>query len=122
MMLWGADDFARARMRLGELPEARIASERARLNALGGLVETVECRRALLLRHFGENPLERCGNCDNCLEPTAQVDATVLAQKLPSAVYRTGPSFGAGHVAAVLTRTEGRRGGIEWVITCSSRW
>src|SRR3546814_7917319 len=65
MMLWGADDFARARMRLGELPEARIASERARLNALGGLVETVECRRALLLRHFGENPLERCGNCDN---------------------------------------------------------
>src|SRR3546814_12700542 len=101
MMLWGADDCARARMRLGELPEARIASERARLNALGGLVETVGCRRALLLRHFGENPLERCGNCDNCLEPTAQVDATVLAQKLLSAVYRTGQSFGAGHVEEI---------------------
>src|SRR3546814_15173064 len=100
MMLWGADDFARARMRLGELPEARIASERARLNALGGLVETVECRRALLLRHFGENPLERCGNCDNCLEPSAQVDATVLAQKLLTEVYRPGPSFDDGTVRA----------------------
>src|SRR3546814_2547925 len=44
LMLWGAEDFARARMRLGELPEARVAGERARLNALGALVETVECR------------------------------------------------------------------------------
>lgn len=103
MMLWGADDFARARMRLSELPEARVAGERVRLNALAALVETVECRRALLLRHFGENPPERCGNCDNCLEPAAQVDATILAQKLLSAVYRTGQSFGAGHIEAVLT-------------------
>jgi ATP-dependent DNA helicase RecQ len=103
MMLWGADDFARARMRLSELPEARVAGERVRLNALAALVETVECRRALLLRHFGESPPVRCGNCDNCLEPAAQVDATVLAQKLLSAVYRTGQSFGAGHIEAVLT-------------------
>ena len=103
MMLWSADDFARARMRLSELPEVRVAGERVRLNALAALVETVECRRALLLRHFGENPPERCGNCDNCLEPAAQVDATVLAQKLLSAVYRTGQSFGAGHIEAVLT-------------------
>jgi len=103
LMLWGADDFARARLRLGELPEARVSGERARLNALGALVETVECRRALLLRHFGENPPERCGNCDNCLDPPSQIDATVLAQKLLSAVYRTGQSFGAGHVEAVLT-------------------
>ncbi|MFC0103054.1 DNA helicase RecQ [Sphingopyxis terrae] len=106
LMLWGAEDFARARMRLGDLPEDRLAGERARLNALAALVETVECRRALLLRHFGEDPPTRCGNCDNCLDPPKQVDATVLAQKLLSAVYRTGQSYGAGHVEAVLT---GRR-------------
>ncbi|APZ99478.1 DNA helicase RecQ [Sphingopyxis sp. QXT-31] len=103
LMLWGAEDFARARMRLGELPEARVAGERVRLNAMAALVETSECRRALLLRHFGESPPERCGNCDNCLEPPARIDATILAQKLLSAVYRTGQSFGAGHVEAVLT-------------------
>src|SRR3546814_16562743 len=111
MMLWGADDFAGARMRLGELPEAPIASERARLNALGGLVETVECRRALLLRPFGENPRERCGNCDNCLEPTAQVDPTVLAHNLLNADYRTGQRFGSGGVGAVLPGQERGRGG-----------
>ncbi len=103
MMLWGADDFAKARMRLSELPEARVPGERVRLNALAALVETVECRRAQLLRHFGESPPARCGNCDNCLDPAAQVDATVLAQKLLSAVYRTGQSYGAGHIEAVLT-------------------
>jgi ATP-dependent DNA helicase RecQ len=103
LMLWGASDFATARSRLAELPEARVAGERARLNALGALVEAPTCRRALLLRHFGENPPERCGNCDNCLEPPARIDATVLAQKLLSAVYRTGQSFGVGHVEAVLT-------------------
>ena len=103
MMLWGADDFAKARMRLSELPEARVPGERVRLNALAALVETVECRRAQLLRHFGESPPGRCGNCDNCLDPAAQVDATVLAQKLLSAVYRTGQSYGAGHIEAVLT-------------------
>jgi ATP-dependent DNA helicase RecQ len=103
MMLWGADDFAKARMRLSELPEARVPGERLRLNALAALVETVECRRAQLLRHFGEDPTARCGNCDNCLDPAAQVDATVLAQKLLSAVYRTGQSYGAGHIEAVLT-------------------
>lgn len=103
MMLWGADDFAKARMRLSELPEVRVPGERVRLNALAALVETVECRRALLLHHFGEDPPARCGNCDNCLDPAAQVDATVLAQKLLSAVYRTGQSYGAGHIEAVLT-------------------
>ena len=103
LMLWGASDFATARSRLSELPEARVAGERARLNALGALVEAPTCRRALLLCHFGENPPERCGNCDNCLEPPARIDATVLAQKLLSAVYRTGQSFGVGHVEAVLT-------------------
>jgi len=103
LMLWGAEDFARARMRLGELPEARLAGERARLNALAALVETVECRRGLLLRHFGEAPPEYCGNCDNCLDPPKQVDATVLAQKLLSAIYRTGQSYGAAHIEAVLT-------------------
>ena len=54
LMLWGADDFARARQRLGEVEDHRRESERARLDALAVLVETGGCRRAILLRHFGE--------------------------------------------------------------------
>lgn len=103
LLLWGADDFARARLRLAEVEESRRAGEKARLDALAALVETGDCRRALLLRYFDEDPPAACGNCDNCLDAPGLRDATELAQKLLSAVYRTGQSFGFGHVEKVLT-------------------
>src|SRR5690606_24882374 len=101
VMFWAAGDCAQARQRLGAVDEARRQGERARLDALAMLVETPGCRRAVLLRHFGDDPPERCGNCDNCLEAPGVIDATELARKLLSAVYRTGQSFGFGHVQKV---------------------
>lgn len=103
IMLWGASDFAMARSRLAELPEDRVEGERVRLNALAALVEATGCRRQILLAHFGERGTPPCGNCDNCLSPPQGVDATELARKLLSAVYRTGQSYGIGHVVKVLT-------------------
>lgn len=108
-MFWGAGDFATARMRLAEVDEERRNAERARLDALAALVETPHCRRAILLRHFGEDPPEQCGNCDNCLDPPAVTEVTELARKLLSAVYRTGQSFGMGHLQKVLTGAEDER-------------
>ncbi|MFM2098878.1 MAG: helicase RecQ [Pseudomonadota bacterium] len=102
-MFWGADDFAKARGWLADMDAARLPGERARLTALGVLVETGTCRRAILLRHFGETPPDACGNCDNCLNAPAAIDATEVARKFLSAVYRTGQSFGVGHLETVLT-------------------
>ena len=102
LMLWAADDFARARQRLSEVEAHRRDGERKRLDALALLVETAGCRRALLLRHFGEDPPQSCGNCDNCLDAPGVVDASELARKVLSAVYRTGQSFGFGHIEKVL--------------------
>ncbi|HWU03141.1 MAG TPA: RQC domain-containing protein, partial [Novosphingobium sp.] len=102
-MLWGAEDFVRARQRIGEVEPERQSGERARLDSMAALVETAGCRRALLRRHFGEEAPATCGNCDNCLAPPAVIDVTDLARKLLSAVYRTGQLFGFGHVANVLT-------------------
>jgi ATP-dependent DNA helicase RecQ len=109
VLLWGADDFARARQRLSEVEESRLAGERTRLTALGALVETATCRRAILLRHFGECPPESCGNCDNCLNPPKSFDASVTAQKVLSAVFRTGQQYGAGYVEGVLTGQSSER-------------
>ena len=108
-LFWSAGDFATARARLAEVDETRRNAERARLDALAALVETPGCRRAVLLRHFGENPPETCGNCDNCLETPGVTDVTELARKLLSAVYRTGQSFGMGHLQKVLTGVEDER-------------
>jgi len=108
-LFWGADDFARARQRMGEVGENRVAGERTRLNALGALVETATCRRRILLQHFGETLDQDCGNCDNCLTPPEAVDASVVAQKYLSAVFRTGQMFGTGYVESVLTGQSSER-------------
>ena len=102
-LFWGASDFARAQQWLAEVEPARLPSERARLASLATLVEAPTCRRAILLRHFGEHPAASCGNCDNCENPPQVLDASELARKLMSAVYRTGQSFGIGHIEKVLT-------------------
>src|SRR5438874_609749 len=102
-LFWAAQDFVRARQRIEqEIEPERRPAERERLNALAALVETPGCRRAILLRHFGEDPPERCGNCDNCLEPPQTVDVTEVARKLLSAAFRTEMRFGVGHLADVL--------------------
>ena len=102
-LFWGADDFARARRRIEtEVEPARRPQERERLNILAAFVEAATCRRAILLRHFGEDPPEHCGNCDNCREPPATIDVTRIAQKLLSAAFRTEMRFGVAHLEAVL--------------------
>ncbi len=108
-LFWAPGDFTRAREWLTEMPEGRRAAERTRLDALAGLVETAECRRAVLLRYFGETPPEKCGNCDNCLNAPGVRDATEVARKLLSAVYRTGQRFGVGHLEKVLSGASDER-------------
>jgi ATP-dependent DNA helicase RecQ len=102
-LFWGADDFAKARQRIGEVEPARQTGERTRLAALGALVETSGCRRKLLLAHFGDDSPDTCGNCDNCLNPPAGTDATQTARKFLSAVFRTGQMFGVGYIESILT-------------------
>jgi len=107
MLFWGAEDFARARRRIEtEVEDARKNGERQRLNALAGLVEATGCRRAILLRHFGEHPPAACGNCDNCLNPPQAIDATEIARKFLSAAFRTEMRFGVGHLTDVLAGKE----------------
>ena len=109
-LFWSSEDFALARRRIEtEVEPDRRAGERARLNALAALVEAPTCRRAILLRHFGEDPPEHCGNCDNCLDPPATVDATEVARKLLSAAFRTEMRFGVGHLAEVLAGNDSEK-------------
>jgi ATP-dependent DNA helicase RecQ len=102
-LFWAAQDFARARQRIEqEVEPGRRPAERERLNALAMLVEAPTCRRAILLRHFGDDPPDHCGNCDNCLDPPATIDVTEIARKLLSAAFRTEMRFGVAHLADVL--------------------
>ena len=109
-LFWGAEDFARARQRIEtEVESDRRPAERERLNALAAFVEAATCRRAILLRHFGEDPPESCGNCDNCIDPPATMDATEIARKLLSAAFRTEMRFGVGHLSDVLAGNDNEK-------------
>ena len=73
----------------------RKRREHKRLDALLGYCEAPTCRRVALLDYFGEE-IEACGNCDACLDPAERADGTEDAQKILSAVYRSGETVRRG--------------------------
>jgi len=104
LTLYGLDDMALRRRQLAEKtlsPEQRLIEQR-RLTAMIDLCESALCRRQALLGYFGEET-GPCGRCDLCRGGLTRYDATIDAQKVLSAVVRTGQRFGAAHLAAVLT-------------------
>jgi len=110
-MVYGAEDIAKIRSFIegSDAAEEQKRVERRKLDALLGFCETATCRRQVLLRYFGEDRPEPCGNCDRCLSPVETFDGTVEAQKLLSAIYRTGERFGAGHVIDVLRGSDSEK-------------
>jgi ATP-dependent DNA helicase RecQ len=103
-MVHGAGDVPQLRRFIddSDAPEAQKRIEHGKLDALIGFSEAPGCRRQVLLRHFGEQLEQACGNCDLCLEPDRRVDLTEPCRKALSAVFRTGQRFGAAHVIDVL--------------------
>jgi ATP-dependent DNA helicase RecQ len=73
-----------------------------KLDTMLGLCESIECRRRTILHYFDEALENPCGNCDNCLNPPETWDASVDAQKVLSAVYRTGQQFGVVYIIDIL--------------------
>ncbi len=104
LLLFGGQDVAQARHWLAQsaAPEAQKRVMRTKLEEIVALTEAVSCRTRALLACFGEEFAGDCGHCDNCDAPPITLDATVEAQKVLSAVYRTDQIFGALHIIAVL--------------------
>ncbi len=110
-MAYGLQDVITLRQmqQASEADEQHKRIERHKLDAMLGLCELTTCRRQALLRYFGEERDEPCGNCDTCLEPPETWDATVAAQKALSCVHRTGQRFGVNYLVDVLQGKEHER-------------
>lgn len=104
LLLYGLEDVVKLRQMMAgsEGSELFKRQEQQRLQAMLGLCEITSCRRQTLLRYFGDNLDEPCGNCDSCLTPAQTWDATEAVRMALSCVYRTGQRFGANHVIDVL--------------------
>ena len=107
LTLFGSDDIRLRRSQIDEglaAPE-RMAADHARLNALLGLAEALECRRSNLLKYFGEVEIT-CGHCDLCETPADVFDGTTAVRKALSVILRTEEWFGSGHLIDILLGNE----------------
>ncbi len=69
--------------------------------------ESSVCRRKLLLHYFGEEYHEdNCHNCDNCLHPKTEIDATKQLVIVLSAVHALKENFRSDHVIDFVTGRE----------------
>jgi len=104
LLLYGLEDVVKLRQMMSnsEGDEAFKRHEQQRLNAMLGLCEITSCRRQVLLRYFGDELPEPCGNCDNCILPPETWDASEAAQMAMSCVYRSGQRFGTLHIIDIL--------------------
>lgn len=107
LTLFGPDDIRLRRSQIDEglAPSERRMADHARLNALLGLAEALECRRQTLLGYFGEQAAP-CGKCDLCDSPPEVFDGTTPVRMALSAILRTEEWFGAGHLIDILLGNE----------------
>src|SRR5436305_13700906 len=108
VLLFSASDVAKQIHFIDEKSESEARIARAQLQQMVHYAETRECRRATLLRYFGEQYSKpSCDGCDNCLTPRETFDGTIPAQKFLSCVHRvhakSGFGFGLNHIVDVLT-------------------
>jgi ATP-dependent DNA helicase RecQ len=76
--------------------------QKSKLDRLVEFCNTGHCRRRVLLQYFKEDLGDDCHNCDRCEKPVNKVDATELAQKLISTIYKTGQKFGTMYIVELL--------------------
>ena len=82
---------------------------RKRLREITFYCETKECLRKYILRYFGEQPTDSCGNCGNCNSTLEMTDVTIDAQKILSCVYRMNERFGVTTIIDTLRGSKSER-------------
>jgi len=63
---------------------------------------TSDCLREFILKYFGENTVNFCGNCSNCNSNFDKTDITIHAQMILSCVARLKERFGIKMVVDTL--------------------
>ena len=76
--------------------------EEERLKQMVFYCTTSDCLRGYMLRYFGDEYIDSCGKCSNCLTEFETVDVTIEAQKILSCIIRTGQFYGAKMITDIL--------------------
>ncbi|MFO7848799.1 MAG: ATP-dependent DNA helicase RecQ, partial [Spirochaetia bacterium] len=103
LLLYSPGDIGKIRYFIDRVEDADEAARGKRnLETMVEYAESEDCRRKVLLSHFDEKHPGECGGCDICTDASSTEDMTVDAQKLLSAVARTGGRFGTGQIIDIV--------------------
>ncbi|MCC0762121.1 DNA helicase RecQ [Clostridioides sp. ES-S-0006-03] len=91
-----------------ENPERKLFQHK-KLQHMIDLVYSNSCYRRTILNYFGENYIENCNNCSNCLVEGEIVDKTIDAQKVISCVARMKRSYGVTTIVDVLRGSKNKK-------------
>ncbi|MCR5717464.1 MAG: DNA helicase RecQ [Oscillospiraceae bacterium] len=98
---------------LDELTRTRLREkEQERLKLMTFYCTRHECLRNYMLRYFGENAHNFCGNCSSCRANYEPRDITVEAQKIISCIYRLHQRnlhFGVTSIIEILRGSKSER-------------
>ncbi len=110
-MMYGLQDVITLKkmMESSDADEAHKRVEHHKLQSMLGFSELTTCRRQALLKYFSDHLDKPCGNCDTCITPVETWDATVVAQKALSCVYKTNQRFGVNYLVDVLIAKDNAR-------------
>lgn len=74
----------------------------AKLERMWEYSTSSDCRTNLVLNYFGEYRSEKCGHCDNCINPPIKKDGTIQAMMALSAIKRCNQKLGIEALIGVL--------------------
>jgi len=132
LMLYGNGDIVKRRRMIHKsgngIPAKRV--DYAKLDALVGLCETVDCRRKAVLNYFGEAFTSRCGNCDCCTASFPSRDGTAHAKAVLSLLDKIGDgydafdivSWAAGSVSRIVCEDADLRAAFDAIADDEAGW
>jgi len=103
LLFYSAGDLARIHFFIDKITDEKEKSRANRnLNNMVNLATVNVCRRKQILEYFNEEYDQNCGACDICNGEAEQVDGSVDAQKILSAIIRTNQVFGISHIIDIV--------------------
>lgn len=100
LLFYSFADVVQLRKFIADNAHAQV--QYAKLGRMQHYAEALSCRRIALLNYFGELLVENCGHCDVCTSPPTYFNATILVQKICSAVVRMKEQEPMGMLIDVL--------------------
>ena len=111
LLLFSTADIVQQKSFIEDLPDSPYKENAfEKINTISRFANSESCRHQQIATYFHDN-INACNDkCDNCINPEQnKIDITSDAQKLLSAIYRTGQSFGMQYVIDVLRGSKEQR-------------